>query len=174
MPHNAAQERKPPALFIIHRPYFYSLSASAQLDSLRRLCAAKTLNCLVREKMDLKRYEATLDSIDSPIVFVDNGHIIRYLNKVAYIRYERRGFSNLVGKSLFDCHNPESKEYIKRIHERLFAGETTIFLKVNKDQEKITVVGVRDADGQLVGYYERFEKATEPTVGGNGKPAPQP
>jgi DUF438 domain-containing protein len=124
--------------------------------------------------MDLKAYEAILDSIDSPIVFVDNDHIIRYLNKAAIVRYEKRGFSDLTGKSLFDCHNPASREDIERIHGRLLAGETAIFLKVNKDQERITVVGVRNAAGQLLGYYERFEKGVEPAVGGDGKSEPQP
>lgn len=125
--------------------------------------------------MDLKTCEAILDSIDSPIVFVDNNHIIRYLNKAAKVRYyEKRGYSDLINKSLFDCHNPASREYIERIHDRLLTGETAIFLKVNEDQERITVVGIRNAAGQLLGYYERFEKGTEPTVGGNGKPKPQP
>jgi PAS domain S-box-containing protein len=124
--------------------------------------------------MDLKTYEAILDSVDSPIVFVDNDHIIRYLNKTAKVRYEKRGYSDLMGKSLFDCHNPASTESIKRIHERLLTGETSIFLKVNEDQERITIVGVHSAAGQLLGYYERFEKGTEPAVGGDGKPAPQP
>ena len=115
------------------------------------------------DKMDLRTYEAILDSIDSPIVFADNDHIIRYLNKAAKVRYyEKRGYSDLIGKSLFDCHNPGSKEYIKRIHDRLLAGETAIFLNVNKDQERITVVGVRGATGKLLGYYERFEKGAEP------------
>jgi PAS domain S-box-containing protein len=124
------------------------------------------------DKMDFKAYEAILDSIDSPIVFVDNDHIIRYLNKAAKVRYEKRGYSDLRGKSLFDCHNPASTESIKQIHERLLTGETAVFLKVNKDQERITVVGVRSAAGQLLGYYEWFQKSTEPTVGGDGKPAP--
>jgi PAS domain S-box-containing protein len=119
--------------------------------------------------MDQKIYEAILDSIDSPIVFVDNNHIIRHLNEAARSRYyDKRGYSNLIGKSLFDCHNPASQEEIKRLHERLLAGENEIFLQVNKDQEKITVVGVRAADGQLFGYYERFEKVTEPSPGADG------
>ena len=125
--------------------------------------------------MDLKTYEAILDSIDSPIVFVDNNHIIKYLNKPAKVRYyEKRGYSDLIGKSLFDCHNQASKEYIKRIHEKLLAGETASFLKENKDQERITVVGVRDSDGQLIGYYERFENVTTPMVDDDEKPTPQP
>ena len=112
--------------------------------------------------MDAQKYEALLDSINSPIVFVDNDHIIRYLNKAARIRYyEKRGYSDLIGKSLLECHNPVSQEQIRLIHKRLLAGEDEIFLKVNKDKEKITVVGVRKADGQMLGYYERFEKSSE-------------
>ncbi|MBN2287665.1 MAG: hypothetical protein JXI43_14555 [Tissierellales bacterium] len=76
----------------------------------------------------------------------------------------------MISKPLFDCYNPASNENIKRIHERLLTGETAIFIEVNKDQEKINVVGVRDADGQLLGYYERFEKCTEPAVGVDGEP----
>lgn len=113
--------------------------------------------------MDLSTYEAILDSIGSPIVFVDNDHVVRYLNKAAKVRYyEKRGYSDLISKSLFDCHNPASKEHIKRIHGRLLAGESEIFMKVNRDQERITVVGVRNAEGQLLGYYEKFEKGIEP------------
>jgi len=112
--------------------------------------------------MDVKTFEAILDTVESPIVFVDNDHIIRYLNKAAKVRYyEKRGHADLIDKSLFDCHKPGSNEYIKRIHERLLAGESEIFLKVNKDQERSTVVAVRNVDGRLLGYYERFEKDTE-------------
>lgn len=116
-----------------------------------------------------------LDSIDNPIVFVDNDHIIRYLNKAAKVRYyEKRGYADLIGKSLFDCHNPASTESIKRIHGRLLTGETAVFLKENQEQERITVVGVRSDTGELIGYYERFEKSSKPAAGGDGENAPQP
>ena len=112
--------------------------------------------------MDQKIYEAILDSIDSPIVFVDNNHIVRYMNKAAKSRYyEKRGYLNLIDKSLFDWHKPASQRAIKSLHKRLMAGENEIILQENKNQEKITVVGVRTTDGQLIGYYERFEKATD-------------
>jgi PAS domain S-box-containing protein len=111
--------------------------------------------------MDPRTYEAILDSMSSPIVFVDNNHIIRYLNKAARIRYyEKRGYSDLIGRSLLDCHNPASQEAIRRLHERLLAGEDEIPLEAIRDQ-KITVVGVRAADGRLLGYHERFEEVTE-------------
>lgn len=41
---------------------------------------------------------------------------MRYLNKAARIRYyEKRGYSNLIGKSLFECHNSKSQEQIRII-----------------------------------------------------------
>ncbi len=68
--------------------------------------------------MDTQAYEAILDSINSPIVFVDNTHTIRYLNEAARIRYyEERGYANLIGKSLFDCHHPASQQAILRLTE---------------------------------------------------------
>ena len=109
--------------------------------------------------MDQQTYKSILDSINSPVVFVDNDHIIRYLNQAAKVRYyENRGYADLIGKSLFDCHGAASREQVKLLHARLVAGENEIFLKVNKYQEKVTVVGVRDDNGRLLGYYERFEK----------------
>ena len=102
---------------------------------------------------------AILDTVNHPIVFVDNDHIIRYLNQPAEKRYyDKRGYSDLVGKSLFDCHNAESHERIREIHNNMANGENEIFLKVTDENEKITVIAVRDRKGGLVGYYERFEK----------------
>ena len=100
---------------------------------------------------------AILDTISHPIVFVDNDHVIRYLNRPAERRYyDERGYSNLVGKSLFGCHNPASQEKIKSLHSRMLKGEDEIFLAIRND-ERITVVAVRDETGNLLGYYERFE-----------------
>ena len=115
--------------------------------------------------MNIGIYEALLDTINSPIVFVDNDHVICYLNKAAKIRYyEKRGYSELLGKSLFECHNAESEKKVKQIHSKLLDGENEVFLKVTDDNETITVVAVRDATGKLMGYYERFEKTAEPGV----------
>lgn len=108
--------------------------------------------------MNIEIYEALLDTVETPIVFVDNDHVIRYLNKPAKIRYyEKQGYSDLVGKSLFECHNAASEKQVKQIHGKLLAGENRIFLKVSDSNERITVVAVRDASGKLIGYYERFE-----------------
>ena len=47
-----------------------------------------------------------LDSYPYPIVFVDGDFVIRYLNRYAkYHYYQERGYSDLIGHSLFDCHD---------------------------------------------------------------------
>jgi PAS domain S-box-containing protein len=106
---------------------------------------------------------AILDTINHPIVFVDNEHVVRYLNRLAEKRYYgERGYSDLIGKSLFDCHNPKSHEKIKALYGRLQKGEDEIFNWVNEQGERITVVAVRDQERNLIGYYERFEKVGNP------------
>jgi DUF438 domain-containing protein len=111
-----------------------------------------------RNKMNVAIYEALLDTISSPIVFVDNDHVIRYLNKAAKVRYyEKRGYSDLIGKSLFECHNAESEKMTKQIYDTLLSGENEVFLKMSDDNQKVTVIAVRDPAGKLIGYYERFE-----------------
>ncbi|MBT3363636.1 MAG: PAS domain-containing protein [Chloroflexi bacterium] len=112
--------------------------------------------------MSDQTYTAILDTINHPIVFVDNDHVIRFLNKAAIEHYYGlRGYSDLIGKSLLDCHNQKSKEQIIAYHDRLKAGEDEIVRPiVPKRKKKITVVAVRDSSGVLLGYYERFEQIT--------------
>lgn len=110
--------------------------------------------------MNQDTYQAILDSVKNPIVFVDNDHIIRYLNRSAKVRYyEKRGYSDLIGKSILDCHNSTSAKQITEAHQRLQKGENEVYLEPDKNQEKVTViVGVRDVGGILLGYYARSER----------------
>jgi hypothetical protein len=116
-----------------------------------------------RERSTVISFETTLailDSINHPLVFVDTGHIIRHLNRPAEKKYyEQRGLSDLVGKSIFDCHAPTSRTKIVELHARLQAGEDEIFMDVNDQNERITMIAVRDRKRNLLGYYERFEKS---------------
>ena len=125
--------------------------------------------------MNQENYRAILDSVKNPIVFVDNDHIIRYLNRSAKVHYyDKRGYSDLIGKSILDCHSSISANQITQAHERLQKGESEIYLRPGKDQETVTVVvGVRDGNGKLLGYYARAErqninksKATNIDLGG--------
>lgn len=100
---------------------------------------------------------AIFDTIPTPLVFVDNDHIVRYNNRAAIAAYcVKRGWPTLEGRSIFACHNPNSKEMILTLHKRLLAGEDEISYQVNPRNEQVTLVAVRDASRQLLGYYERF------------------
>ena len=49
-----------------------------------------------------KMLSCILNSYPYPIVFVDCGHIIRYMNKRAEQHYyQERGYKDLIGKSIF-------------------------------------------------------------------------
>lgn len=112
--------------------------------------------------MDAKILAAILDSINSPIVFVDNDHIIRYLNKPAQVRfYEKLNYGDLIGKSVFDCHKTASHKGIKDLYRRFLAGENEIFVHIINNRTKLTAIAVRDPHGKLLGYYERYERLAE-------------
>lgn len=99
-----------------------------------------------------------LDSIPYPIVFVDCGHTIRYLNRTAqFFYYQMRGYRDLVGKSIFDCHNEASKAKITAAVEKLKNHGNEIFLGVAGNNQRIYLNPVRNEAGELVGYFERFE-----------------
>jgi DUF438 domain-containing protein len=108
--------------------------------------------------MEEKTLVAILDSIPYPILFVDTDHIIRFLNKKArYHYYQERGYSDLIGKSLFDCHTEVSKEKILGIVQKLKNHGQEVFLTVNVKNERVYINPVRNEQGELIGYFERFE-----------------
>lgn len=103
-------------------------------------------------------FAAIVDGTPHRLVFVDNDHVIRYLNRAAEAwYYGRRGYAELVGKSLFDCHNADSRARVLELYERLRRGEDEVFVRVTPWKERATMVAVRDRDGRLLGYWERFE-----------------
>ncbi|MBC8530601.1 PAS domain-containing protein [Gehongia tenuis] len=99
-----------------------------------------------------------LDAYPYPIVFVDTDHIIRYMNRMArYHYYEERGYRDLIGRSLFDCHQPASAEKIRAAVEKLKNHGNEIYIGVNIKNRRYYLNPVRDENGELVGYFERFE-----------------
>ena len=103
-------------------------------------------------------YKSVLEQDDAPVVLCDLEHRILYMNPAAIRRYETKGGASLVGTCLFDCHNPHSVECIKRVvswfaesktHNRVYTFHNE---KENKD---VYMIALRDADGTLIGYYEK-------------------
>ncbi|MCI9435375.1 MAG: PAS domain-containing protein [Bacilli bacterium] len=105
-----------------------------------------------------KLLEYILDSYPYKVVFVDVDFIIKYMNKAAkYHYYEVRGYKDLIGKSLFECHNENSQEKIKQAVDKLKNHANEIFLGVTPDNQRFYLNPVRDENGELIGFFERFE-----------------
>lgn len=100
-----------------------------------------------------------LDSVPYRIVFVDTDHIIRYMNREAkHHYYAVRGYSDLIGKSIFECHSEKSKEMLIAAVEKLKNHGNEIYLGVSVYNERKYINPVRDENGVLIGYFERFER----------------
>ena len=62
--------------------------------------------------------EGILKELPYAITVCDKAGIIIYMNEKSITTFQK-GEESLIGKSLFDCHNPQSKE---KIHELLLTG----------------------------------------------------
>jgi len=104
--------------------------------------------------IDATLMAALLDSLKDPLLLADTDHVIRYMNKSA-IEYYDEGES-LIGRSVLDCHNEQSQETIVEVLTAMHIGEEERLITDN-EEHRIYMRAVRDADGQLLGYYERYE-----------------
>ncbi|MDD3347498.1 PAS domain-containing protein [Oscillibacter sp.] len=100
-----------------------------------------------------------LDSWPMGILFCDLDHVIRYMNPAAeYYYYVTRSYRDLVGKSVLDCHRPETRERILALVEELKAGGGEKRIGTTKiEGYRVYITPVRDKDGTLIGYVDRFE-----------------
>ena len=105
-------------------------------------------------------FKSILEEDHSPVVLCDLTHTILYMNPNAIKRYRKYGGADLVGKSLLNCHNDASKKAIEEIlawfrespkNNRVYTSHH------QKDNSDIYVIALRDANGNLIGYYEKHE-----------------
>lgn len=111
--------------------------------------------------MDFSQYfKSIIDEDKCAVVICNPEHEIIYMNPAAIARYEKRGGAGLVGQSLLDCHNSQSREMIGKVvswfkesekHNRIYTYHNE---KENKD---VYMVALRDEEGSLIGYYEKHE-----------------
>jgi DUF438 domain-containing protein len=104
--------------------------------------------------VDTSLMAALLESLKDRVVFVDTDHMIRYMNKAAIAHYDDG--AELIGRSVLDCHNENSKRQIIEIFAAMRAGLDERLITDN-EKERIFMRAVRDPDGELIGYYERYE-----------------
>ncbi len=89
-----------------------------------------------------------------PLVLVDAGHVIRYMNKSAREKYGR--FGDVAGKSIFDCHNENSGKIIREVFDKFKHGRKEVLISSNKTR-RVYMTAIYDEAKNLAGYYERFE-----------------
>jgi hypothetical protein len=104
------------------------------------------------EQTDIMRL--ILDNWNAPVIFADNEHIIRYMNSAAREHYAR--FGDVIGKSIFQCHNQKSGLKIREIYDKLAGGEEEV-LYADNEKHRVYMRGVRNPQGELLGYCERYE-----------------
>ncbi len=97
---------------------------------------------------------ALLDSMKEPVLFADTEHKIRYMNKAAIAHYPEG--ESLIGRSLLDCHNESSQQIIIETLAALKGGEEERLITQNENHS-VYMRAVRDSEGSLLGYYERYE-----------------
>jgi PAS domain-containing protein len=98
---------------------------------------------------------AILNSIKDPILVADTAHVTRYMNRAAIAYYEEG--EALIGRSLLDCHNEQSQQTMIDILAAMQAGGLEEQLITDDEKHRIYMRAVRDAEGQVLGYYERYE-----------------
>ena len=103
---------------------------------------------------------AILDSLKDPILFADTEHVTRYMNKAAIVHYQ--GGESLIGSSLLDCHNEQSQRMMVQILAEMHQGLEERLI-TDDEEERIFMRVVRDPDGQVLGYYERYEPPRQRT-----------
>lgn len=105
-------------------------------------------------------FKSVLEQDRSAVVLCDLQHTIVYMNPAAMERYAKRGGAALVGKSLLDCHNPQSNAMIQKVVDWFQADKShNIIYTYRNDQENkdVYMVALRDDGGTLIGYYEKHE-----------------
>jgi nitrogen-specific signal transduction histidine kinase len=104
--------------------------------------------------IDTTLMAAILDSLKDPLLFADTEHMIRYMNKAAIAHYSEG--TNLIGRSLLECHNEQSQQMIIETLVALQAGEDERLI-TDDEKHRIHMRAVRGTDGRVLGYYERYE-----------------
>ena len=121
-----------------------------------------------KNPMDLNAYfKSIIDQDRESIVICDLNHTIIYMNPAAVTDYAKYGGAALLGRSLLNCHNPQSVEAIGKVLD-WFAADTSHNIIYTYHNEKhnrdVYMVALRDADGTLIGYYEKHDSRKPETM----------
>ena len=103
--------------------------------------------------------KSVVDQDRASVVICNTEHEIIYMNPAAVSSYAKRGGEKLIGRSLLECHNPESRVKIQQVVDWFAAEEShnIVYTYHNEKQNKdVYMVALREG-GRLIGYYEKHE-----------------
>ncbi len=108
-------------------------------------------------------FKSILEQDKAPVVVCDMQSTVLYMNPAAIARYH----VDLTGRSVKSCHPAAANEKIDRV--LAWFGESTennIVYTFRNDQENkdVYMVALRDAEGKLIGYYEKHEYRNRETM----------
>ena len=110
-------------------------------------------------KMNHSFYKSIIDQDRAAVVICNLEHEIICMNPAAIKNYEKWGGAKLIGNSLMECHNPNSREMIEKVVNWFAADEShnLVYTYHNDKQNKdVYMVALRE-EGKLIGYYEKHE-----------------
>jgi PAS domain-containing protein len=111
--------------------------------------------------MELAPYfKSVLEQDREPVVICGSDHTIIYVNPAAAEHYAKYGGYDIVGKSIFYCHNARSVELIKNVTDWFQKDPANNLVRTfysEKQSADIYMVALRDDSGGYIGYYEKHE-----------------
>ena len=101
-------------------------------------------------------FKSILEQDRAPIVVCDMNSTVLYMNPAAIARYH----GDLTGRDLKRCHPAEANEKIDRVlawFEKSPAHNIVYTYRNDEENKDVYMVALRDAEGRLIGYYEKHE-----------------
>ena len=89
------------------------------------------------------------------------------MNPAASEKYAKWGGYDLIGKSLLDCHNEQSRKMIDKVVDFFLLSNQNNIVHTfynEKENKDVYMVALRSEIGGLMGYYEKHEYRTKDTT----------
>ena len=111
-------------------------------------------------------YKSIIDQDRNEVVICNLDNEIIYMNPEAVKNYAKWGGEKLIGRDLMSCHNPESREKMRKVLDWFAASEDHNIVHSHYSEKRNTdvyIVALRK-EGKLIGYYEKHECRNKETM----------
>ena len=101
-------------------------------------------------------FKSIIDSDRAPIVVCNMDSVVVYMNPASLAYYH----IDLTGKDIRLCHNAASNEKMKKVLDWFAKSKenNVVYTFRNDEQNKdVYMIALRNAHGDLIGYYEKHE-----------------